>query len=57
MLELLISIVIVGLIVWAVNAYTPIPQGFKTLILVIGVIFCIIMALHAFGISLPALRN
>ncbi len=56
MLDLLLTIVIVGLIVWLIQTYAPIPAAFKTICLVVGVVFCIIAALRAFGVALPLLH-
>lgn len=52
MIELLIWIVIIGLIVFLVNRYAPIPQGFKTLIYVVCIIWAILLVLNTFGFTL-----
>jgi len=57
MITLLVWIVIIGLIDYAVFRWTPIPAGFKTLIYVVSIIFCILLALNAFGFSLGSLGS
>ena len=52
MLTLFMTIVVVGLVVWLINTYTPIPQPFKTIILVVGVLFVLFQLLAFFGVSL-----
>jgi len=56
MLELLLTIAVVGVIAWALTAYIPMPQGLKNLIIIVAIGGCVIMALHAFGIRLPLLH-
>lgn len=53
--------VVVGLLVWAVNSYLPIPPPIKTIILVAAVIVLIVILLRALGVldtsvQIPRLR-
>ncbi len=38
-----LAIVFIGMIVWAINAYLPLPDPFKSIIMFIAVIFVIIV--------------
>ncbi len=40
----------IGLIVWAVQVYTPIHQGFKTIILLLGILVAAVLVLNATGV-------
>lgn len=50
MITLIVSIAIVGLIVWAITTFIPMPPQFKTAILVVALICIILYLLQAFGI-------
>lgn len=50
MISLIITIAVLGLIVWAITTYVPMPNGFKQAIYVIAVICLVIFVLNAFGI-------
>lgn len=50
LIEFLILAVVVGLIVWAVWSFTPIPMQFKKLILWVAIIVLVLLLLHAMGI-------
>lgn len=59
MLGLLVGVVVIGVIVWAVTTYIPLPQPFRGIVMVIGILFCLLLVLRAFGgvdLSLPRLR-
>jgi hypothetical protein len=51
MLELVIKIAIAGLIVYAIITYVPMPQLFKTAILIISLILLLFYLMQVFGIS------
>lgn len=57
MISLLVWIVVIGLIDYLIFKYTPIPAPFKTIVLVVSVIFCIVLSLNAFGINPFALPS
>ena len=50
LLEFIILCLVVGLVVWLVNTYTPIPQQIKTLILVVAILVLVLVLLRAMGI-------
>lgn len=50
MISLIIYIAILGLIVWLVTAYIPMPEGFKRAIYIIAVICVIFILLDAVGL-------
>ena len=57
MITLIVYIVVLGLIAWMVNAYTPIPQTFKTLVTVVLVIIALLMVLNFFGVNLNGMPH
>ncbi len=50
MIELIVTLAIVGLIVWAVITFIPMPDAFKKAIIVIAIICVVVFVLKAFGI-------
>lgn len=50
MISLIVTVAIVGLIVWAIVTYIPMPPGFKNAIIVIAVICVLLFVLQAFGL-------
>lgn len=59
--DFIVVALVVGLVVWAINAYTPIPSAIKQLILVASLIVLVILLLQALGIishgpMIPRLR-
>lgn len=48
--EYIILVVLVGVVVWAVWKFTPIPAQFKQLILWAAIIVLVLVLLHAMGI-------
>lgn len=51
LLEIIIILCVVGLLLWAVNAYLPIPQPIKNIVLLLIVVFfCVwLLSLVGFG--------
>lgn len=49
-LEFIVIAVVLGLVVYLVNTYLPIPQQIKTIILVVVIIVLIVILLQAMGI-------
>ena len=49
-LEFIILCVVLGLVVWLVNTYLPIPQAIKTVILVAVIVLLVVVLLRAMGI-------
>jgi hypothetical protein len=61
MISLIITLAIVGVIVWAIHTYIPMPPAFKTAIYIIAVVCVVFYVLSAFGllnrdIPVPQLR-
>lgn len=58
MIEIILTIAIVGLIVWALTYFIPMPEKFKTGIYVVAGILLLLYILKAvFGVNLPSLGN
>jgi hypothetical protein len=49
MIELLVTLAIIGLIAWVLTALVPMPQQIKTVIIVVAVLICLLIVLRAFG--------
>jgi hypothetical protein len=49
-LEFILICVVLGLVVWLVNTYLPIPQQIKTVILIAVIIVIVVILLRAMGI-------
>jgi len=50
MIELVVSIAIIGVVVWCIVTLIPMPSQFKTAIVVIAVVCVVIYVLRAFGL-------
>lgn len=51
MITLILMIALMGLVVWAVTTYVPMPAPFKTAIYVVAVILLVLYVLQVFGIG------
>lgn len=49
-IEFILIALVVGLVVWLIQQYAPIPGRFKTIILWAGVVFILLILLNALGI-------
>jgi len=49
MVAAIIEIIFIGLIVWAVNAFLPIPATFKNIVMFLGVLAVIMVLWGLFG--------
>lgn len=47
---LLLTLALVGVVTWALVTYIPMPQGIKTVIVIVAVVACVAYALQAFGV-------
>ena len=56
LLSLVITLVVVGVLLWLLNNYVPMDSKIKTIINVVVVIVVVIWLLQAFGL-LGSLRN
>lgn len=52
-LYLLVLLAAIGCGAWALITYVPMPAGVRTVIIIVAVIGCVLLALHAFGIGVP----
>jgi len=50
LIQIVVVLVILGVIMWLVNTYIPMPAPFKTIIMVVVVIAVCLWLLSAFGI-------
>lgn len=50
--SVLLWIAIVGVVAWLLVTFVPMPHPFPTLLIVVAVILCVLMALRAFGVSM-----
>jgi len=50
MLQLFLIIVVIGVILWFVEAYIPMAPPFKAGLRVLGAIFILLILLQAFGV-------
>jgi hypothetical protein len=60
MIQLIFTITLLGLLVWAIVTYIPMPELFKKAIMVIAVICLILYLIGVFGIAdipIPRLRR
>lgn len=51
LLGLLLVLIVLGVILWLVETYLPMPQPIKVLIYVVVVIFIVILLFRALGVS------
>lgn len=50
MLALIITLAVIGLLVWLIVTYIPMPAGFRKAILIVAVVCVAFVLLRAFGI-------
>ena len=48
-LRLILTIALIGLIVWVILAFVPLPPPFGTVLIAVAVIACLIVAYRALG--------
>lgn len=56
LLGLILVIAIIGLVVYALEAFIPMAEPFKTVIRIIAGIICLILLLQLLGVALPFSR-
>lgn len=49
-IEFMVIAVLIGLAIWAIHRFTPIPGQIKTIILWAGIIVIVVMLLSALGL-------
>ena len=47
---LFLLLALIGLFVWLLTAFIPMPQQFKTLLIVVAIIIALLIVLQAFGL-------
>lgn len=50
MISLIVLIALLGLLVWALTTFIPMPPAFKTAIVVIATVFLLLYLLQMFGL-------
>lgn len=50
---LFLVLAVIGVSAWAMVTYLPMAAPIKTVIVIVAVICCVLIALHAFGIGIP----
>ena len=50
LIGLLVLLIVIGLAVYFINTYIPLPAPFKQIILVVAVLVALILVLQAFGV-------
>ena len=53
MIELLITLALVGLIAWVVIQVVPMPPAMRTAILGVALLIVLILVVRAFGLDVP----
>jgi hypothetical protein len=56
MIALIVYIALIGLVVYAVTTFLPMPEQFKKLIYILGGILCLFILLRVFSGVLPSLN-
>lgn len=49
-ISLILTLVLIGVLIWAVTTYIPMDPGIKTLIRVVGIVIALFVVLNAFGV-------
>lgn len=57
MISLVLTIALVGFIVWALTTYVPMPPPFRTAIVVLAVVLLVIYLLQVLGLDVPLPRR
>lgn len=53
MLGLLLVLAVIGVLAWAFVTYIPMPNGIRSLIIIVAVVCAVFYVLNAFGVHLP----
>lgn len=53
LLELILAIIVVGLVMWLINTYIPMPAAIKSILNVLVFILLLIYILQFFGLISP----
>jgi len=50
LLSLLLTLIVIGVLLWAITTYIPMDPGIKRLIQIVGIICAVVYILVAFGV-------
>jgi len=58
LIALVIIVACIGLALWAITTYIPMPDAIKKLLIVVGILVCLLLVMDAFGVldSLKSVR-
>lgn len=56
MISLILVLALVGLIVWLVTTYIPMPQAIKNMIIIIVVVLMVLYLIQIFAVDIPVPR-
>lgn len=56
MLELILMLALIGCAAYFMVTYIPMLEPFKTLIIILAVVFCVVILIRAFGLDMPVPR-
>lgn len=56
LIVLMLVLAVLGVITWAIVTFIPMPQGIKTLIVIVAVVAGVLYALNAFGVGLQSFQ-
>lgn len=56
MLELLFGLALLGVLVWLITSFLPMPAQFQKLIIAVAIIFALLWVLRGFGV-MPAFHG
>ena len=57
MIGLLLLMTFIGVVVWLLCTYVPMPQPIKIVIIVFATLFCIILGLQALGMDINSIGS
>ena len=55
-ISLLVILIVIGIILWAITTYLPMPRAIKNIILIVGIAIALLYVLSAFGL-IDSLRD
>lgn len=57
LITLIVTLVFVGVVMWAINAYIPMEPGIKRILNIAVIVFlCLWLAANVLGVSFPDIR-
>jgi hypothetical protein len=56
MIALILTLALVGFLVWLITTYIPMPEAFKKAIIVIVIILLVLYIIRLFGFDIPLSR-